>query len=38
MGYYTTRVGMESLDFPGFKFYHASPGCPHHDNPEHIGL
>jgi hypothetical protein len=38
MGFYTTRVGLESLDFPGLKFYAASPGCPHHDNPEHTGL
>jgi Gluconate 2-dehydrogenase subunit 3 len=38
MGFYTTRVGLESLDFPGLKFYAASPGCTHHDNPEHTGL
>jgi hypothetical protein len=38
MGFYTTRVGLESLDFPGLKFYSESPGCPHHDNPEHTGL
>jgi len=38
MGFYTTRVGLQSLDFPGLKFYAASPGCPHHDNPEHTGL
>jgi gluconate 2-dehydrogenase gamma chain len=38
MGFYTTRVGLESLDFPGFTFYSTSPGCTHHDNREHVGL
>ena len=37
-GFYTTRIGLESLDYPGLKFYTASPGCPHHGNPEHVGL
>jgi len=38
MGFYTSRVGLESLDYPGLKFYAASPGCAHEGNPEHIGL
>jgi len=38
MGFYTTRIGLESLDFPGLTFYATSPGCTHHGNPEHIGL
>jgi Gluconate 2-dehydrogenase subunit 3 len=38
MGFYTTRTGLESLDYPGLTFYKTSPGCPHHDNPEHAGL
>jgi gluconate 2-dehydrogenase gamma chain len=38
MGFYTTRIGLESLDYPGLKFYSASPGCTHHGNPEHAGL
>jgi hypothetical protein len=38
MGFYTSRVGLESLDYPGLKFYGASPGCTHTDNPEHMGL
>jgi gluconate 2-dehydrogenase gamma chain len=38
MGFYTTEVGLESLDYPGLKFYPTSPGCPHPDNPEHVGL
>ncbi len=35
MGYYTSRVGLEQLDFPGLKFYAGSPGCPHTGDPEH---
>jgi gluconate 2-dehydrogenase gamma chain len=38
MGFYTSRIGLESLDYPGLKMYSASPECNHHDNPEHIGL
>jgi len=38
MGFYTSRIGLESLDYPGLKFYGASPGCTHEGNPEHIGL
>ena len=38
MGFYTTRIGLESLDYPGLKFYTTSPGCTHHGNPEHVGL
>ncbi len=38
MGFYTTRIGLESLDYPGLKFYAASPGCTHAGNPEHLGL
>jgi hypothetical protein len=38
MGFYTTRIGLESLDYPGLKFYAASPGCIHAGNPEHLGL
>jgi Gluconate 2-dehydrogenase subunit 3 len=37
-GFYTSRVGLESLNFPGLRFYATSPACPHHDNPEHRGL
>jgi hypothetical protein len=36
MGYYTTRIGLEQLDYPGFKLYAKSPGCPHKDDPEHL--
>jgi hypothetical protein len=38
MGFYTSRIGLESLDYPGLKFYAASPGCTHEGNPEHVGL
>jgi gluconate 2-dehydrogenase gamma chain len=38
MGFYTSRIGLEALDYPGLKMYSASPECTHHDNPEHIGL
>ena len=37
MGFYTTRIGLESLDYPGLTFYATSPGCTHHGNPEHVG-
>lgn len=38
MGYYTTRIGLEQLDYPGLKLYTKSPGCPHKDDPEHKHL
>ena len=38
MGYYTTRIGLEQLDYPGLKLYAKSPGCPHKDDPEHNHL
>lgn len=37
-GYYTSRVGLEALDYPGLKLYSDSPECPHHDDPEHKHL
>ncbi len=38
MGFYTSRVGLEQLDYPGLKLYTESPGCPHEGNPEHRHL
>jgi gluconate 2-dehydrogenase gamma chain len=38
MGFYTSRIGLEQLDYPGLKFYSESPGCPHPDDPEHLHL
>ena len=32
MGFYTTRLGLEAIDYPGLTFYASSPGC---DHPEH---
>ncbi len=29
MGFYTSRIGLEQLDYPGLKLYSESPGCPH---------
>jgi gluconate 2-dehydrogenase gamma chain len=38
MGYYTSRIGMEELNYPGLKFYSESPACPHTGDPEHKHL
>ncbi|AXC14149.1 hypothetical protein ACPOL_4887 [Acidisarcina polymorpha] len=38
MGFYTSKIGLESLDYPGLTFYATSPGCTHAGNPEHTGL
>ena len=38
MGYYTSRIGLEQLDYPGLRLYSASPECPHKDDPEHRHL
>jgi gluconate 2-dehydrogenase gamma chain len=38
MGYYTSRVGLKELDYPGLKLYASSPACPHVDDPEHKHL
>ena len=38
MGYYTSRIGLEQLDYPGLKLYSASPSCPHTNDPEHKHL
>lgn len=37
-GYYTSRIGLEELDYPGLQIYSASPECPHKDDPEHKHL
>ena len=37
VGYYTTRVGLESLGYPGLRLVWPSmPGCPHPNDPEHV--
>jgi gluconate 2-dehydrogenase gamma chain len=38
MGYYTSRVGLKELDYPGLQFYSQSPACPHTGDPEHRHL
>lgn len=38
MGYYTSRVGLKELDYPGLKLYARSPACPHVNDPEHKHL
>jgi len=38
MGFYTSKIGLEQLDYPGLRIYLESPGCPHPDDPEHLHL
>jgi gluconate 2-dehydrogenase gamma chain len=38
MGFYTSRIGLEQLDYPGLKIYTEVPECPHPGNPEHRDL
>jgi len=39
VGYYTTKIGLESLGYPGLReFWPSMPGCAHPDDPEHLKL
>jgi Gluconate 2-dehydrogenase subunit 3 len=38
MGFYTSRIGLEALDYPGLRIYTEVPECPHPGNPEHRNL
>lgn len=39
MGFYTSRIGLEDLDYKGLQvMWDAMPSCPHHDDPEHRHL
>jgi len=39
VGYYTTRIGLESLGYPGLRsVWPSMPGCPHLNDPEHLHL
>src|SRR5260370_2644914 len=38
MGFYTSRVGLQQLDYPGLRIYGEPPGCPHPGDPEHRNL
>jgi hypothetical protein len=39
VGYYTTKIGLETLGYPGLQqVWSKMPGCPHTDDPEHVRL
>ena len=39
IGYYTTKIGLESLGYPGLRtVWPKMPGCTHPDDPEHAHL
>ncbi len=39
MGFYTSRTGLEQLDFKGLQaVWEQMPECPHKDDPEHLHL
>jgi hypothetical protein len=39
VGYYTTKIGLQSLGYPGLRtVWPKMPGCPHPDDPEHAHL
>ena len=39
VGYYTTKIGLESIGYPGLRsVWPSMPGCTHHDDPEHTRL
>jgi gluconate 2-dehydrogenase gamma chain len=39
VGYYTTKVGLQTLGYPGLRtFWAHMPGCPHTNDPEHKNL
>jgi gluconate 2-dehydrogenase gamma chain len=39
VGFYTTKIGLETLGYPGLQtFWAHMPGCPHPDDPEHKNL
>ncbi len=39
VGYYTTKIGLESLGYPGLRtVWPSMPGCSHPDDPEHSQL
>lgn len=39
IGFYTSRVGLEEIGYPGLKqYWREAPGCPHLDDPEHKRL
>jgi hypothetical protein len=39
VGYYTTKIGLESIGYPGLQVaWSKMPGCQHPDDPEHAKL
>jgi hypothetical protein len=39
VGYYTTRIGLQSIGYPGLRtVWPKMPGCSHPDDPEHVNL
>ncbi|HEY8460696.1 MAG TPA: gluconate 2-dehydrogenase subunit 3 family protein [Blastocatellia bacterium] len=39
IGFYTSRVGLQEINYPGLKqYWREAPGCPHLDDPEHKHL
>jgi hypothetical protein len=39
VGYYTTKIGLASIGYPGLlTVWPSMPGCPHPDDPEHAHL
>ncbi|HKQ79290.1 MAG TPA: gluconate 2-dehydrogenase subunit 3 family protein [Blastocatellia bacterium] len=39
IGFYTSRVGLEEIGYPGLKqYWREAPGCPHLEDPEHKNL
>jgi gluconate 2-dehydrogenase gamma chain len=39
VGYYTTKIGLESIGYPGLRqIWPKMPGCAHPDDPEHVNL
>jgi len=39
VGYYTTKIGLESLGYPGLRtVWPKMPSCPHPNDPEHVHL
>jgi gluconate 2-dehydrogenase subunit 3-like protein len=39
IGFYTSRVGLEEIKYPGLiQYWREAPGCPHLDDPEHKHL
>jgi len=39
VGYYTTKIGLESIGYPGLRIaWPSMPTCPHPDDPEHLHI